>query len=104
MSKRDDFEVIDLNDASSEGGKKISGPKARRKSNSKIEVEKVDIKKLKIESDYVFALSIQLDSTDNQQEINRLLRQAVTDLELPSVFGGNTIDECMRDPNWILKF
>ena len=44
MSKRDDFEVIDLNDASSEGGKKISGPKARRKSNSKIEVEKVDIK------------------------------------------------------------
>ena len=68
------------------------------------ELEKVDIKKLKIQSDYFFALSIQLDSTDDQQEINRLLRQAVTDLELPSVFGGNTIDECMRDPNWILKF
>lgn len=42
--KRDDFEIIDLNEASSESGKKISGPKARRKSNSKIEVEKVDIK------------------------------------------------------------
>ena len=68
------------------------------------ELEKVDIRKLRIQSDYVYALSIQLDSIDDQQEVNRLLRQAVTDLELPSVLGGNTIDECMQDPNWILKF
>ena len=68
------------------------------------ELEKVDIKKLREQSEYVFALSIQLDSTDDQQEINRLLRQAVTDLELPSVFGSHTIEECMQDPNWILKF
>ena len=49
-------------------------------------------------------LSIQLDLVDDQQEINKLLRQAVIDLELSSVFGGHTIDECMQDLNWILKF
>ena len=68
------------------------------------ELEKVDIKKLRAQSDYVYALSTQLNSTDDQQEINRLLRIAVAGLELQSVFGGNTIDECMQNPNWILKF
>ena len=69
-----------------------------------VELEKVDIKELRKQSDYIYALSIQLDSIDDQQEINRLLRKAVTDLGLPSVFGDNTIDECMHNPNWILKF
>lgn len=68
------------------------------------ELEKVDVKELRMQSDYIYALSIQLDSIDDQQEINRLLRNAVTDLGLPSVFGDNTIDECMHNPNWILKF
>ena len=68
------------------------------------ELENVDIKKLNSQSDYVFALSVQLDSTNDQQEINKLLRQATIDLELPSAFGNSTIDECMQNPNWILKF
>lgn len=68
------------------------------------ELENVDIEKMNSQSDYVFALSVQLDSTSNQQEINRLLRQAAIDLELPSVFDNHTIDECMQDPNWILIF
>lgn len=68
------------------------------------ELENIDAKELSLQSDYVFALSIQLDLVDDQQEINKLLRQAVIDLELSSVFGGHTIDECMQDLNWILKF
>lgn len=68
------------------------------------ELEKIDIDKLSWEVDYIYSLYLRLDSADNQQDINTLLRTAVTDLRLPSVFGGYTIDERMQDKNWVLKF
>ena len=68
------------------------------------ELEKIDIDKLSWEADYIYGLYLRLDSADNQQDINTLLRTAVTDLGLPSVFGGYTIDERMQDKNWVLKF
>lgn len=68
------------------------------------ELEKIDIGRLSWEADYIYGLYLRLDSADNQQDINTLLRTAVTDLGLPSVFGGYTIDERMQDKTWVLKF
>lgn len=68
------------------------------------ELEKVDIDKLSWEADYIYDLSLRLDSANTQQDVNKLLRMAVTDLGLPSVFGGYTIDERMQDKTWVLKF
>ena len=68
------------------------------------ELEKIDIKKLSWEVDYIYSLYLQLDSADSQQDVNKLLRMAVTDLGLPSAFGGYTIDERMQDKTWVLKF
>lgn len=68
------------------------------------ELEKIDIEKLNRESDYIYALSLRIDSADDQEETNKMLREAVTYLGLPSVFGGYTIDERMKDRNWVLKF
>ena len=68
------------------------------------ELAKIDTDKLSRESDYIHDLCLQLDSADSQQDINILLKKAATDLGLPSVFGGRTIDERMRDKTWVLKF
>lgn len=68
------------------------------------ELEKIDIEKLEREADCIYELSMNLETASDQNEINMLLRKAISELGLPSVFGGYSIDERMQDPNWILKF
>lgn len=68
------------------------------------ELEKVDIKRLERDAEYIFALSGNLSSAEDIKEMNSLLRGAIGNLGLPSVFGGYSIEERMNDKNWILKF
>lgn len=68
------------------------------------ELEKVDVKRLERDTNYIFVLSNNLSSANSANHMNYLLREAVSDLRLPSVFGGHSIDDRINDKNWVLKF
>lgn len=68
------------------------------------ELENIDVTKLKKETDYIYMLSKQLESSGSQNETNCLLKQAIIDLGLPSLFENKTLDDCMQNPEWVLKF
>lgn len=89
----------------------VYGENARRLQEQRIlfkrycaELGKIDVNQLEREANYIFKLSQNLSFAKGQKDINKLLRLAVTDLGLPSVFGGYTIDERMQDRSWVLKF
>lgn len=68
------------------------------------ELKQIDIEKLNAETAYVYSLSLHIDEVTDTYELNALLRAAVTDLGLPSVFGDRTVDERMKDKSWVLNF
>ena len=68
------------------------------------ELEKVDIKLLERDTEYIFALSGKLSATEDIKMMNSLLIGAIDDLGLSPVFGSCSIDERMNDKKWVLKF
>lgn len=67
-------------------------------------LQSIDYERLEQETSYVVALTIRLQSADSQTAINALLISASEDLNLPSIFGDRTRDECMQDKNWVFTF
>lgn len=68
------------------------------------ELESIEYERLDQETSYIYALAEKLQTTNDPDEINGLLRATISDLGLPSVFGDSTIEEKMNDKNWILRF
>lgn len=68
------------------------------------ELKKIDINELNAKTAYVYRLSLRIDEVSDVYELNALLRAAVGDLGLSSVFGDRTADERLKDKDWVLKF
>lgn len=67
-------------------------------------LQSIEYECLEQETSYVVALAIRLQSADSQTAINALLISASEDLNLPSIFGDRTRDDCMQDKNWVFTF
>lgn len=67
-------------------------------------LQKVDIRQLEYETEYMFMLSSELSTAEDNNAANRILRKAVSDLGLQVPWGTGELDEKMQDKNWVLKF
>ena len=67
-------------------------------------LQKVDIRQLEYETEYMFMLSSELSTAEDNNATNRILRKAVSDLGLQVPWGTGELDEKMQDKNWVLKF
>lgn len=68
------------------------------------ELQRIDVDCLHSEICCINLALTALDAAENQSQINEILRKTVEEMGLPSVFGYSSIDERMKDPNWVLKF
>ena len=67
------------------------------------ELEKIDTDKMMYESNCIYALSKKLENASDQNEVNTMLQKIIRDIGVPPAFGEHTLEECMHDPNWVLK-
>lgn len=68
------------------------------------ELQKIDLEQIRLSTQYIGHSLAALESAEGQAQINEILRNTVEKMGLPSAFGYSTIDERMKDPNWVLKF
>lgn len=68
-------------------------------------LEGIDIERFNFETEYVHQLMLDIDSVENNAQMNSMLKKAAKDLGLPSLWGeGSLADKLSQDPNWRLDF
>ncbi len=68
------------------------------------ELEHIDLERFNYEISYISDLSSTLQNAADDKEINGILKQAALDLDLPSLWGNETLENKMNDPSWTLNF
>lgn len=67
-------------------------------------LQNINYDELNRESEYVYSLSIQLQTAKDNNEMNRILSKAIKDLGIQSLWEGSSLDSKMKDPSWVLTF
>ncbi len=67
-------------------------------------LEDINYDELNRESEYVYSLSIQLQSAKDYSEMNRMLSKAIKDLGIRPLWEGSSLDSKMKDSSWVLTF
>lgn len=68
------------------------------------ELEHIDLERFNYEISYIYDLSATLQNAVDDKEINGILKQAALDLDLPSLWEDETLENKMNDPSWTLIF
>ena len=68
------------------------------------ELQKVNIQKIEHDTECIYLLSKQLCQTNDDRKINSLLKTTAIELGMQPAWGENSLDEKMKDSNWVLTF
>ena len=64
----------------------------------------IDVERLNHDADCIFRLVNDIDENTSQKEIYRLLKTTMSELGIKSVLGDVSLDDHMKDDNWVLVF
>lgn len=68
------------------------------------QLQNVNYEQLNKETDYIYQISVQLKEARNDHEENIILKKAIQKMGIQPLWEGSTLDEKMKDSNWVLTF
>ena len=67
-------------------------------------LQEIDVERLNHETECIFNLVNAIDENTSQKEISQLLKKTMLELGIKSVLGDVSLDDHMKDENWVLEF